>query len=140
MGLGRYVRAAASLPVRGAGVGLGVASYGGTVAADLISTTARTATQIATEVLGGTPARRTSSGHGRAWIEVRGLDGPRGDDVAATVLGAVRETAGVAGAELNRALSRLVVTVDEHGPSVARACVPWSRARRMSRDRSPAVP
>ncbi len=133
MGLGRYVRAAASLPVRGAGVGLGVASYGGTVAADLISTTARTATQIATEVLGGTPARRTSSGRGRAWIEVRGLDGPRGDDVAATVLGAVRETAGVAGAELNRALSRLVVTVDEDGPSVAALCAVVGGAEDVAR-------
>nr|WP_009474532.1 cation-translocating P-type ATPase [Rhodococcus sp. JVH1]EJJ00366.1 putative cation-transporting ATPase I [Rhodococcus sp. JVH1] len=133
MGLGRYVRAAASLPVRGAGVGLGVASFGGAVAVDLISTTARTATQIATEVLGGTPARRASSGHGRAWIEVRGLDGPRGDDVAATVLRAVRETAGVAGAELNRALSRLVVTVDEDGPSVATLCAVVAGAEDVAR-------
>uniref|UniRef100_UPI003F820828 cation-translocating P-type ATPase n=1 Tax=Rhodococcus wratislaviensis TaxID=44752 RepID=UPI003F820828 len=133
MGLGRYLFAAASLPVRGAGVGLGVASYGGTVAADLMATTARTATQIVTEVLGGTPARRASSGHGRAWIEVRGLAGPRGDDVAATVLRAVRETTGVEGAELNRALSRLVVTVDEHGPSVAELCTVVAGAEDVAR-------
>ncbi|WP_455566860.1 HAD-IC family P-type ATPase [Rhodococcus wratislaviensis] len=133
MGLGRYLFAAASLPVRGAGVGLGVASYGGTVAADLMATTARTATQIVTEVLGGTPARRASSGHGRAWIEVRGLAGPRGDDVAATVLRAVRETTGVEGAELNRALSRLVVTVGEHGPSVAELCTVVAGAEDVAR-------
>ncbi|PBC49144.1 haloacid dehalogenase [Rhodococcus sp. ACS1] len=133
MGLGRYVSAAASLPVRCAGIGLGVASYGGAVAADLVATTARTATQITTEVLGGTPARRTSSGHGRAWIEIRGLDGPRGADVAASVLGAVRATAGVDGAELNCALSRLVVTVGDHGPSVAVLCQVVARAEDAAR-------
>ncbi|MEN0134044.1 MAG: cation-translocating P-type ATPase [Rhodococcus sp. (in: high G+C Gram-positive bacteria)] len=98
-----------------------------------MTTTARTAAQITTEVLGGTPARRTSSGHGRAWIEVRGLDGPRGDDVAAEVLGAVRATAGVDGAELNRPLSRLVVTVGDDGPSVTVLCAVVARAEDATR-------
>ncbi|TQC49749.1 cation-translocating P-type ATPase [Rhodococcus sp. WS4] len=133
MGLRRYLLTAASLPVRGAGVGLGIAAYGGAVAADLVATTARTARQIASEVVGGTPARRTSSGHGRAWIEVRGLDGARGDEVAAAVLGAVRGLDGVDRAELNHALSRLVVTVGENGPSVAELCAVITGAEDLAR-------
>lgn len=132
-----YLRTAASLPVRGAGFGLGVATYGGAVAADLVATTTRTATQLAGELMGGTPVRRTSTHHGRAWIEVRGLEGARGDDVAAGVLAAVRSLDGVDRAELNRSLSRLIVTVGASGPSVAELCTVIAGAEDRAR---PSVP
>jgi cation-transporting P-type ATPase I len=71
---------------------------------------------LAVELVGGTPARRSWSGNGRVWIEVRGLDGPQADRIAAAVEAAVREIPGVASIVLNRTVSRAVVTVTPDGP------------------------
>ena len=65
------------------------------------------------------PARRSWSGSGRAWLEVRGLDGPGGDAVAAAVLDRIRDRPGVRWAELNRTLARLVVSLGPDGPGTA---------------------
>ncbi|MHA4851067.1 cation-translocating P-type ATPase [Rhodococcus sp. MSC1_016] len=133
MGLRRYLAAAASVPVRSVGFGVGVVTHSSAVAADLMTTTARVATSIAAEAVGGTPARRTSAGRGRVWIEVRGLDSPRGDDVAAEVLDAVRATTGVQSVQLNRPLSRLIVSHGEGGPSVEELSAIVSTAEKRAR-------
>lgn len=89
----------------------------GRLTAAAVSTT-RSGLAAVADVTGTAPSRRSWSGSGRAWVEVRGLDGPGGDDVAAAVLDTVRELDGVQWAELNRTLSRVVVSVAPAGPSV----------------------
>ncbi|HEX9835093.1 MAG TPA: cation-translocating P-type ATPase, partial [Mycobacterium sp.] len=83
---------------------------------------AGTAAGIAVEALGGPPTRRVSTNGPRRWIELRGLAGPDGDAIAKTALDAVRTTPGVRQAVLNAAASRIVVTVDEDGPSAQELC------------------
>ncbi|MFZ2175980.1 MAG: HAD-IC family P-type ATPase, partial [Rhodococcus sp. (in: high G+C Gram-positive bacteria)] len=141
MALGRYLAVAASLPVRGTGFGLGLAAYSGAVAADLVASGVRMAADVAADVgagaLGGVPVRRSCSGDGRAWIEVRGLDGPRGDEVAARVLEKVRALDGVRTAELNRPLSRVVVSVVDGAPSAAALLAVVAEAETAARQVSP---
>ncbi|RZL82466.1 MAG: cation-translocating P-type ATPase [Rhodococcus sp. (in: high G+C Gram-positive bacteria)] len=72
---------------------------------------------VAREAAGGTPARRVGSGSGRIWVEVRGLDGPHGPELAARALSAVRAVPGVEKAELHRPWSRLVVSAGPDGPT-----------------------
>ncbi|OBG01627.1 HAD-IC family P-type ATPase [Mycolicibacter sinensis] len=55
--------------------------------------------------------RRSWRGAGRAWIEVRGLDGD-GPDLGPAVLEALRDRPGVTSVRLNRPLSRVVVEID----------------------------
>ncbi len=57
-------------------------------------------------------SRRCFRGEGRAWVEVRGLDGPAGDELATAVLGAARALPGVTSVRLNHPLARLVVGFD----------------------------
>ncbi|MDP9116370.1 MAG: cation-translocating P-type ATPase [Actinomycetota bacterium] len=71
-----------------------------------------------TRAVGEVGGRRSWSGAGRAWIEVRGLDGPLGDEVAGRVVEQVRAMPGVRHAELNRTLSRVVVWLEPDGPDV----------------------
>jgi cation-transporting P-type ATPase I len=77
---------------------------------------------VAVEALGGSPKRRCSSNGDRHWIEVRGLGGANGSAIARDVVKAVKATAGVNKAVLNRSLARIVVTVDPDGPSAQELC------------------
>ncbi|MFD9668411.1 HAD-IC family P-type ATPase [Rhodococcus sp. NPDC059968] len=76
----------------------------------------------AREAAGGTPVRRIGSGAGRTWVEVRGLDGPHGPELAERALSAVRAAPGVEEAELHRPWSRLVVSASPDGPTDETLC------------------
>ncbi len=73
------------------------------------------------ELVGGAPRRRWRSG-GHCWIEVRGLDARNGPALADALTEAVRVVPGVSSVQLNHAVSRLVVTLDESGPSMEELC------------------
>ncbi len=75
-----------------------------------------TAKVLAREFAGSTLSRRCWRGEQRAWVEVRGLDGPAGAELATAVLGAVRALPGVRAAGLNHPLARLVVDFDVESP------------------------
>jgi cation-transporting P-type ATPase I len=85
---------------------------------------------LAVEAVGGPPARRFSGGDGRCWIEVRGLGGEHGWKIATNVLNEVNATEGVKTAVLNRAMARLVVTVDKNGPTPRQLCEKVAAAER----------
>ena len=69
-----------------------------------------------------TLTRHSWRGKGRAWIEVRGLDGPGGTELGRAVVDAVRARPGVTSASLNRPLSRLVVTLNGDQTSLRELC------------------
>ena len=69
-----------------------------------------------------TLTRHSWRGKGRAWIEVRGLDGPDGAELGRAVVDAVRARPGVTSASLNRPLSRLVVTLNGDQTSLRELC------------------
>ena len=69
-----------------------------------------------------TLTRHSWRGKGRAWIEVRGLDGLDGAQLGVVVIDAVLARPGVTSASLNRPLSRLVVGLDEEATSVRELC------------------
>ena len=69
-----------------------------------------------------TLTRHSWRGKGRAWIEVRGLDGPGGAELGRAVVDAVRARPGVTSASLNRPLSRLVVTLNGDQTSLRELC------------------
>ncbi|MHB8273646.1 MAG: hypothetical protein ACYDC9_02590, partial [Dermatophilaceae bacterium] len=73
-------------------------------------------------------------GAGRAWIEVRGLDGPDGDDTAVAIVAALRALPGVQWVELNRTLSRVVVALQPQGPSLAALSAVVSHCEEDARD------
>ncbi|HEY2665196.1 MAG TPA: hypothetical protein VGK51_00005, partial [Actinomycetota bacterium] len=66
----------------------------------------------------GRRSRRTWVGNGRAHIEVRGLSGPRADEVAAKLKARLERLRGVHWAEVNVALGRVVVAIDSEEPDV----------------------
>ncbi|BAX93700.1 metal cation transporting ATPase H [Mycobacterium shigaense] len=72
----------------------------------------------AAELLGGERPRRRWSGNGRGWIELRVPDASRTPEFAAVLENAFISTAGITRAQVNWPLSRLVVDIDENGPSV----------------------
>ncbi|WP_286149250.1 cation-translocating P-type ATPase [Mycobacterium sp. IS-1496] len=78
----------------------------------------RTTAAIALEALGGPTARRCQAAGGRCWVEVRGLGGEHGAAVAAEVVRAVKELPGVRSVALNTTVARIVVAVDNDGPSL----------------------
>ena len=86
-------------------------------------TAVRAAAHIAAESIGGPPARRSSRHGRRRWIEVRGLSGPDADAIADTVLDRIRAVPGVLDAVINRAASRVVITVAPDGPAQDLAAV-----------------
>ncbi|MBS9535332.1 cation-translocating P-type ATPase [Mycobacterium sp. M1] len=98
----------------------GVVGAAGTVAAagvGLATLPARqTAKVLSREFAGSALARRCWRGEDRAWIEVHGLDGARGSELATTVLSAARALPGVTAARINHPLSRLVVGIDPQHP------------------------
>jgi cation-transporting P-type ATPase I len=59
-----------------------------------------------------TLTRHSWRGKGRAWVEVRGLDGPDGAELGRLVVDAVRARSGVKSVSVNRPLSRIVVTLN----------------------------
>ena len=69
-----------------------------------------------------TLSRRCWRGDRRAWIEVRGLDGARGDELGRAVLDAVRAHPGVTSASLNYSLSRVVVGISGQDSSLRDLC------------------
>lgn len=83
---------------------------------------ARAAVSMAREATGGPRARRSSGNGDRRWIEVRGLAGPDGPTIEAELLAALSSAAGVRTAHVNRAVGRVVVSVDADGPSTVALC------------------
>ncbi|MBV9512806.1 MAG: HAD-IC family P-type ATPase, partial [Mycobacteriaceae bacterium] len=78
--------------------------------------------EVVRELVGGKPARRCSRGPGRVWIEVDGLQDQQNRAVGDRVLSALRAHPGVTSAKLNLPLSRVVVSVEGDGPTVAELC------------------
>ena len=69
-----------------------------------------------------TLTRHSWRGKGRAWIEVRGLDGPDGAELGRIVVDVIRARPGVKSASLNRPLSRVVVGLNGDGVSLRDLC------------------
>ena len=69
-----------------------------------------------------TLTRHSWRGRGRAWIEVRGLDGPDGAELGRFVVDAVRARPGVKSVSVNRPLSRIVVGLSNDQISVRDLC------------------
>ncbi|HEU0191379.1 MAG TPA: cation-translocating P-type ATPase [Mycobacterium sp.] len=87
---------------------------------DLVAVPLRDGTKVLSgKVPASTLGRRCGRGAGRAWIEVRGLDGAGGADRGRAVLSALRGRPGVTSASLNVPLSRVVVGVDGNGTRVS---------------------
>ncbi|WP_200900676.1 cation-translocating P-type ATPase [Mycolicibacter heraklionensis] len=96
---------------------LRAASFGVQLTSALIDASVQTAAGVAGAILpngdgGPVLSRRCFRGEGRAWVEIRGLDGPAGAELATAVLGAARALPGVVSVRLNHPLSRLVVGLD----------------------------
>jgi cation-transporting P-type ATPase I len=69
-----------------------------------------------------TLTRHSWRGRGRAWVEVRGLDGPGGDELGSVVVDAVLARPGVTSASINRPLSRVVVSLYGDQTSLRELC------------------
>ena len=69
-----------------------------------------------------TLTRHSWRGKGRAWVEVRGLDGPDGAELGRLVVDAVRARSGVKSVSVNRPLSRIVVTLNNDQISLRDLC------------------
>jgi len=69
-----------------------------------------------------TLTRHSWRGRGRAWVEVRGLDGPRGDELGSVIVDAVLARPGVTSASINRPLSRVVVSLYGDQTSLRELC------------------
>jgi cation-transporting ATPase I len=80
-----------------------------------------------------TLTRHSWRGRGRAWIEVRGLDGPDGDELGRTVVDAVLARPGVTSASLNRPLSRVVVSLYGDQTSLRELCRVVDEAEKQCR-------
>nr|WP_249267218.1 cation-translocating P-type ATPase [Mycobacterium malmoense] len=129
--------------VVGTEIAAGTALLGGHVAVSMgrslaratpdVPALTRAAAGAVLEAAGGPPARRTSSNGARRWIEVRGLEGEHGPAIATDALAGVRAMPGVRQAHLNRVLARVVVTVEDDGPSVAELCRVVAGAERRDR-------
>ncbi|MGJ5669222.1 hypothetical protein QLG13_15370 [Rhodococcus aetherivorans] len=115
---GSALRAGVRVAAAGAGVALDTAIVGAATAAGVGAALLRApvtaaaapapaavvqlVADVAREAAGGRPARRCAANGARTWIEVRGLDGPDGEALGDRVLAAIRDTPGVATAELHR--------------------------------------
>jgi cation-transporting P-type ATPase I len=95
---------------------------------------------LAVEAVGGPPARRYCENSGRCWVEIRGLGGQHGSAITQEVRKAVKGTAGVKDAVLNRAVARLVVTVEPGGPTAQELCkIVADAERNVNAARQPAL-
>ncbi len=72
----------------------------------------------AAELLGGERPRRRWSGNGRGWIELRMPEGADSSEYETVLERTIGSTTGVARTQVNWPLSRLIVDIDENGPSV----------------------
>ncbi|UXA17798.1 cation-translocating P-type ATPase [Mycobacterium sp. SMC-4] len=88
------------------------------------------------ELTGGNPSRRCWRNDNRCWVEVRGLTGDRGKALGRAVLAAVRAEPGVQTIGLNHTLARVIVSVEDNGPSLARLC---QLVAEVERDTAPDV-
>ena len=134
-------------PLRVAAVGTeiaaGTALLGGQVAVTMSRSLVRAAPDVPAltraaagavlEAVGGPPVRRVSDNGPRRWIEVRGLESEHGAVIATDVLAAVRALPSVRQAYLNRTLARVVVTVEDDGPSTSELCRIVANAERRDR-------
>jgi cation-transporting P-type ATPase I len=77
---------------------------------------------LSRELSHATLGRHCWRGDSRAWIEVRGLDGPDGRELGRVVVDAVRAQPGITSASLNYPLSRLVVGIDGDEASLRALC------------------
>ena len=77
--------------------------------------------------------RHTWRGRGRAWVEVRGLDGPGGAELGRAVVDAVLARPGVTSASINRPLSRVVVSLYGDQTSVRELCRVVDEAEKQCR-------
>ncbi|MGO8851810.1 MAG: cation-translocating P-type ATPase, partial [Mycobacterium sp.] len=108
------------MPLRAVTTGVSAATTLANIAAIPLREGARA---LAGDITPETLSRRCWRGESRAWIEVRGLDGD-GDleELGHRVLDAVRAHPGVAGASLNRPLSRVVVGISGQHTSLGDLC------------------
>ena len=83
--------------------------------------------------------RHSWRGKGRAWIEVRGLDGPGGAELGSVVVDAVLARPGVTSASLNRPLSRVVVSLAGDQTSLRELCRAVDNAEKHCRSTDNAV-
>src|SRR5258705_9034780 len=120
MDLTQLLRRSAALPFHAAGAaanaGFALATMPARGVAALVSGLAeiQSPSRVAVELVGGPRARRCWRGHGRAWIEVRGLHDPtHGPVLAERVLFALRAQPDLTSAELNYPLSRVVVSLSD---------------------------
>ena len=81
-----------------------------------------------------TLTRHSWRGRGRAWIEVRGLDGPDGAELGRFVVDAVRARPGVKSVSVNRPLSRIVVGLSNDQISVRDLCRDVDKAEKRWRE------
>ena len=80
-----------------------------------------------------TLTRHSWRGRGRAWIEVRGLDGPGGDELGRVIVDAVLARPGVTSASINRPLSRVVVSLYGDQTSLRELCRVVDEAEKQCR-------
>jgi cation-transporting ATPase I len=80
-----------------------------------------------------TLTRHSWRGRGRAWVEVRGLDGPGGDELGRVIVDAVLARPGVTSASINRPLSRVVVSLYGNQTSVRELCRVVDEAEKQCR-------
>ncbi|MGC2655439.1 MAG: HAD-IC family P-type ATPase, partial [Mycobacterium sp.] len=77
------------------------------------------------ELSASTLTRHCWRGGDRAWVEVRGLDGPHGSELGRVVSDALLARSGISSARLNRPLSRVIVgwnSSDGDEPSLGELC------------------
>jgi len=112
-----------SLPLRAVTTGVNAVTTLVNIAAIPLREGARA---LAGDISPETLSRRCWRGESRAWIEVRGLDGGVEvqdlEDLGHRVLDAIRAHPGVAGANLNRPLSRVVVDISGQDTSLRDLC------------------
>jgi magnesium-transporting ATPase (P-type) len=101
---------------------------------DLATLPVREATKtVSRDLAGSTLSRRCWRGDHRAWIEVRGLNGPGGRELGTAVLDALGAHPGVTSATLNHPLSRVVVGIADAETSLRDLCRLVADAERRPR-------
>jgi cation-transporting ATPase I len=148
--LTRLLRTSAALPLYAFNTGIRTASVAAAVGAGLVTDPVRTVTalpvgmltavaDVAAELLGTTPSRRTWRGTHSCWVEVRTLsDEAPGGELGEAVLRNVRALPGVQWVRLNRPLSRVIAGVD-HTAVTSELCDAVAAAERET-DAQPTHP
>jgi cation-transporting P-type ATPase I len=112
----------------------------GTVASTSLSMAAIPVREGIKALSDGLPAptltRHSWRGKGRAWIEVRGLDGPDGAELGRVVVDAIRARPGVSSVSVNRPLSRIVIGLSGGQNSLRELCRDVDEAEKRWRSSS----